>query len=812
MIRVRGVFLETNTARETKIPQKECNNEPCNEKPCFEINDKQKFDLINVNGLKINYRKGSADEFVIKEIFETPLYDLNNYKIERFPVIIDVGAQIGLFSLKMAQACPKSQIYAIEPEKENFELLKKNIADNGFTNIIPLNKAIASKNEKVNLYLGSLVDGKKDTCSHTIHKAGFSSNQVQQVDGITFKSFLEENKIEKIDLLKVDAEQAEYELFESFPEEILNKTKSLILELHKFPTTKQDPEDLMVHLKKKGFSVIINQKAQFLQGTQLLVSLERKAIGTNLESNNGPYIVFSISGGIGKNIMATAVITSIKAQYPNHKLIIVTAYPEVYLDNSKVHRVFKFGNTPYFMDDYVKDDTLIFQIDPYQHNSFVHKKKHLIDCWCETFGIKSITRQPEIYLTKREIEFAKRKFARDKPLFVIQTNGGGENQKIKYSWARDIPINQAQVVVDVMKETHHVMHIRRQDQLALNNAEVVSDSLREKFALILISDKRLFIDSFPQHCAAAFRLSSTVCWIGTQPSVYSYEFHTNVLPKDEKQFIHTIDKYMEDAPWQGEKMFECPYDTEKLFSVTQIVESIKKQPTNPNTPLLLPNQMAPQQNQLPLGNTIDNYFNAIYVINLDSRTDRWAEVQKQLAQGGITKYQRMPGVSITEKELESVPKENYSNFRGINAIIDKEKFEKKYILGALGARRAHLNCILDAKKNNFGKILILEDDIIINKNANQMFANILSQVGDQWGMLYLGGDYWKNNKTFQASSYALDAKLFDPIIENLIKSGEELDFFYVNQIQPKFKVLRATPMIMVQSKTDSDIPTMEIKK
>ena len=138
------------------------------------------------------------------------------------------------------------------------------------------------------------------------------------------------------------------------------------------------------------------------------------------------------------------------------------------------------------------------------------------------------------------------------------------------------------------------MHMRRPDQLALNNCEPVTASFRELFALILMSDKRLFNESFGYHCAACFKLPSTVCFVGTKPNVYSYPFHTNIIPRDEKTFIHTIDKYMEDTPWAGEKMYECPYDVENLFNITSIVESIKKQPKNMETVIV--KQPMPQEN------------------------------------------------------------------------------------------------------------------------------------------------------------------------------------------------------------------------
>lgn len=299
-----------------------------------------------------------------------------------------------------------------------------------------------------------------------------------------------------------------------------------------------------------------------------------------------PYVIFNVSGGIGKNIMATAVVSSIKKRYPEHNLIVVCPYPEVFINNPEIYRVFKSGITPYFMEDYIHDDTIILMADPYQHDSFVHKKKHLIEVWCDTFNVKCESLTNNLFLTSAEIQFAREKFTRKKPLFVIQTSGGSGGGKWNYSWSRDIPINQAQQIVNIMTETHHVMHVRRKNQPSLNNCEWVEADLRELFGLIYISDKRLFNESFGYHAAAAFNLPSTVCFIGTKPDVYSYPMHHNILPKeDHPQFIHGIDKYMEDSPWGGEKLYECPYNINNLFSITQIIESIQNQKT-PNKNIL----------------------------------------------------------------------------------------------------------------------------------------------------------------------------------------------------------------------------------
>ena len=72
-------------------------------------------------------------------------------------------------------------------------------------------------------------------------------------------------------------------------------------------------------------------------------------------SNKDNYIIFNPEGGLGKIIASTAVVRSIKQQYPNHKIVVITPWPEVYLNNPNVYRVFRSGNTPYFYKDYIKD-------------------------------------------------------------------------------------------------------------------------------------------------------------------------------------------------------------------------------------------------------------------------------------------------------------------------------------------------------------------------------------------------------------------------------------------------------------------------
>ena len=71
------------------------------------------------------------------------------------------------------------------------------------------------------------------------------------------------------------------------------------------------------------------------------------------------YIVFHIEGGIGKNIMATAVVKAIKKQHPDREIIIVSPHSGLWLNNPDIYRIYLMGQTPYFYEDFIKDKDII---------------------------------------------------------------------------------------------------------------------------------------------------------------------------------------------------------------------------------------------------------------------------------------------------------------------------------------------------------------------------------------------------------------------------------------------------------------------
>jgi hypothetical protein len=289
------------------------------------------------------------------------------------------------------------------------------------------------------------------------------------------------------------------------------------------------------------------------------------------------YFIWHIQGGLGKNIAATALCKSIKETYPDRELIMVVSYPEAFLNNPHIDRVYNIGQAPYFYQDYIEDkDVIISRHEPYNQTDHITKTKHLIENWCDLLNVSYTDQQPEIYPNYPQ-KMLLGLWQRPRPIMVLQTGGGPmQGQKYSYSWARDMPIEIAQSIVKKFKDQYHIIQITRPDGYPLEGVERFDQLLSnlELFALIAASKKRVLIDSSLQHAAAAFKLSSTVLWVGTSPTVFGYKLHNNISAELPKRANQLIGSYLFDYQFEN-NMHECPYmEVKDIFNLNQILSNI----------------------------------------------------------------------------------------------------------------------------------------------------------------------------------------------------------------------------------------------
>ena len=293
--------------------------------------------------------------------------------------------------------------------------------------------------------------------------------------------------------------------------------------------------------------------------------------------NNEKYIIWHIQGGLGKNIAATALCNDLKQQYKDRKLIMVVSYPEAFLSNPVVDRVYALGNAPYFYQDYIEGkDIVLFRHEPYNQTAHVTKKQHLIHNWCDLLGIEYKNQQPVLFPNYPQ-RMTTGLWQRPKPVMVIQTGGGPmQGQKFSYSWTRDMPIEVAQEIINKYSQQYHIIQVTRPDGYQLPGAERIDRPLSnmELFSLLVTSQKRVLIDSCLQHAAAALKLQSTVLWVGTSPTVFGYSSHKNIIAKLPKKANQLIGSYLFDYQFEN-NMHECPYmDVKDMFNIEEIFKNI----------------------------------------------------------------------------------------------------------------------------------------------------------------------------------------------------------------------------------------------
>ena len=307
--------------------------------------------------------------------------------------------------------------------------------------------------------------------------------------------------------------------------------------------------------------------------------VEKVAVLEDRSNNSTKYVVWHIEGGLGKNLAATALISSVKQKHRDRKLILVVSYPEVFLNHPDIYRVYRAGATSYFYDDYIKDrDTIVFKHEPYFQSDHIMRKKHLIENWCNLLDIKYEKQLPVLYpnMIQKDFVYA---WKRDRPTMVIHTNGGPFAQNTLYSWTRDMPYNIGRAIVEKYSSQYHIIQVGRDQRQAIPGTEFINSQLsnHELFSILFLSDKRVLIDSSLQHAAAAMKLKSTVLWVGTSPKNFGYEMHLNVVANPPKGNVKMIDSYLFDYSFDG-ITHECPYmDLNEIFDINSIFESIDQQ-------------------------------------------------------------------------------------------------------------------------------------------------------------------------------------------------------------------------------------------
>lgn len=186
-------------------------------------------------------------EFFVQKVYDKYLGG------KTFNTVVDVGANIGIWVEYIKYAAKVDKIYALEPNQQALQILRDTYTSEELTIV---DKALTNKDGELEFF----IDKNNSTISSTQKYEDLGSSY--KVPCISFKSFVKQYGIKKIDLMKVDIETGEYDLFDSLDKDDLDMIDNMLIEYHIGFAGRdmKDVKTILSLLRGSGFKYTISEE------------------------------------------------------------------------------------------------------------------------------------------------------------------------------------------------------------------------------------------------------------------------------------------------------------------------------------------------------------------------------------------------------------------------------------------------------------------------------------------------------------------------------------------------------------------------
>lgn len=180
---------------------------------------------------QIKYLARKGDWIAIREVLVNDEYNVvsNIFNDNESPRVVDLGANIGSFAIRLFSHCPTATVASVEPAKDTFDILQQNKDLNPSLNWLVFQNGIWESDATLSLFRRGI------SISHRVTGGPGDEN----VSGISLDSLLKCLEWDEVDLIKMDIEGAEEVVIPSALE-ALRKTRFLIIEIHSCPLHASD--------------------------------------------------------------------------------------------------------------------------------------------------------------------------------------------------------------------------------------------------------------------------------------------------------------------------------------------------------------------------------------------------------------------------------------------------------------------------------------------------------------------------------------------------------------------------------------------
>ncbi|MBI5394966.1 MAG: FkbM family methyltransferase [Verrucomicrobia bacterium] len=221
--------------------------------PKLKLDPKNYFRLSN--GLLLAAPPEVPFRDMFSEVFESGCYRPSaEFRIRPRDTVLDVGANVGLFSIWVASNVPSARIFAFEAASDNFRALAGNIRSNRLKGISVHHYAVSDGSSKhVTLYRGfhGGIHSIRPEYRNWDSPAG-RPRRTERVRAITLERIFSRFRIKTVDFLKLDCEGAEYDILLSTPGRTLSRIRKIVGEYHDL-SAKRHGGVLKEFLTRNGF-------------------------------------------------------------------------------------------------------------------------------------------------------------------------------------------------------------------------------------------------------------------------------------------------------------------------------------------------------------------------------------------------------------------------------------------------------------------------------------------------------------------------------------------------------------------------------
>jgi len=194
------------------------------------------------NGRMLTAPSGVPFRAMFSEIVGSGCYlSSAEFRIKSGDTVLDIGANVGLFSIWVSLNVPAAKIFAFEAASDNFRALAENVRSNRLKGISAHHYAVSDgRSKQVTLYRGfhGGIHSIRPEYANWNSSAG-GPRQTEKVRAITLEQILRRFKIEFVDYVKLDCEGAEYEILFSAPKRILSRIRKIVGEYHDLDAERQ---------------------------------------------------------------------------------------------------------------------------------------------------------------------------------------------------------------------------------------------------------------------------------------------------------------------------------------------------------------------------------------------------------------------------------------------------------------------------------------------------------------------------------------------------------------------------------------------